>query len=93
MRGIVIGLVVGLAGCWDIPQETIDDIACTNICRCIPELSPEQCQTSCIADLSPVSTECFDFTTASSQQCAAIRADLMDDDGVCEDAPQPEEDE
>lgn len=89
MRGIVwIVAAVGLVapGCFDTPQEVLDDIACHHLCNCLPIAD---CQDQCIAFIAPVSQECFDLASTSSQDCALLQESIMTG-GVCRpDVPDP----
>lgn len=93
MRGIAWCVVVmGLAaqGCFETPQEVLDEVTCTQLCRCIPLID---CEDQCLTQLSPVSQECFEFVSARSQDCAAVQSSLGNG-GVCvPPTPDPTEED
>ena len=88
MRGIAgIVVVAGvLAGCFETPQEVLDDIVCQKVVDCFGGLVD---QDECLQFLAPVSSECFDFTTTNAQDCALIE-DSLETGGVCRpEMPDP----
>jgi hypothetical protein len=88
MRGLVwIVVAVGVVpGCFDTPQEVLDDIVCQKVVACFPAFVDQE---RCLQLLAPVSEECFDFATTNALDCGAID-DAVDNGGVCEpDFPDP----
>lgn len=75
--------LTGMTGCFDTPQEVLDDISCQKVCDC---LALPDCQAQCLAVLAPVSQECFDFATTNAQDCTAIE-DSIQTGGVCRPEP------
>ncbi len=87
MRGnawivVALGLV---AGCFETPQEVLDDISCQKVVACFPQIDQQQC----LQALAPVSQECFDFATTNAQDCGLILEAVMNG-GVCQpEIPDP----
>lgn len=80
MRGIVwIVTAMGLGGCFETPQEVLDDIACQKVVACFPAFIDQE---QCLQFVAPVSQECFDYATTHAQDCSLIEASL-ETGGVC----------
>jgi hypothetical protein len=78
----------GLAGC-ETPQETLDEVTCTTICRCVATLpgDREECVTDCVGQLGPVSEECSECVSLHAEECSSL---LPDCNSQCFSAqPQP----
>lgn len=85
MQGIawIVAASALLAGCFDTPQEVLDDLACEHLSRCVPGLD----QDLCLQFLTPVSEECFELATGHSQECSLLLESVMTG-GVCRQ-PEP----
>jgi len=92
MRWIVLGAWLGLAlaGC-DRSQDVIDQQACTILCDCLGDPSPEaqeECVAVCVAQLGPIERACQACIGENADRCSLIETE-------CEEpcvGPQPEPD-
>ena len=91
MRWIVSGaLVLALAGC-DRSQDVIDQQACTVLCGCLGDPSPQgqdQCMSICVGELAPIDQGCQACIGEFADRCALLESE-------CELAcigPQPDPD-
>lgn len=75
-RVCMVFVCLGLAAC-ETPQETIDEVACTTICRCMTTLPSdrEACVTDCIGNLGPVSDPCAECVSLHAEECSTIAGD------------------
>ena len=71
VRTVVICL--GIAAC-TTPQATVDEVACTTLCRCVETLpsAREECVTGCIGDLGPVSDPCAECVSLHANECSTL---------------------
>jgi hypothetical protein len=78
---------VCLAGC-DVPQETIDDFDCTDLCRCISTLPSSQarCKAACLAQFAPISTACDSCIARNASTCSAMESECLP---ICEPPATP----
>jgi hypothetical protein len=90
MRWIVSGVLVLALGC-DRPQEVIDQQACSVLCDCIGDPSPqgqEQCIEVCVSQLGPINEACQACIGDNVERCSLIESE-------CEEpcvGPQPDPD-
>ncbi len=72
----VVVVCLGIAGC-ETPQETMDEVTCTTICRCATTLpgDRDECVTECIGDLGPVSDPCAACVSLHAEACTTLLAD------------------
>lgn len=76
MRGFTrVGCLVAalLAGC-DTPQAAVDEVTCTDLCRCLSglEATQERCTAQCMAQLAPVPDACSDCVGLHAGSCTEI---------------------
>jgi len=66
----------GLAAC-ETPQATIDEVACTTICRCVTTLpgARDECVTDCIGNLGPISDPCAECVSLHAEECSTLGTD------------------
>ena len=92
MRWIVSGaLVIGLAAGCDRSQEVVDQQACTILCDCLGDPSPqaqEECVAVCVVQLGPINSACQSCIGENADRCSLIETE-------CEEpcvGPQPDPD-
>jgi hypothetical protein len=76
-----VAVLVGVcaAGC-DVPQTSIDETTCTDLCRCISALPAGQasCEMQCRAQIAPVNDACADCVAENVNSCSAMLTTCID---------------
>lgn len=73
---VALAAVGALGGC-DTPQVTIDEVACTTVCRCFSTTpaGEDECVTECIGDLGPVAEDCATCINLHATACDTLADD------------------
>lgn len=85
MRWLLLVCLVAALGC-DVPQDDIDYVTCTDLCRCVGGLpsSQESCAADCEAQLAPVDPACSECVQRTTGSCTEMVEDCI---GVCTPSP------